>query len=70
MKFTQNLCMCMSIWMPVMDVILVCKLASIHDPFAVAVHIENSLVWPNVLSRSAFIAWSISARTQPLKLQL
>ena len=43
---------------------------NIHDPFAVAVHIESSVVWANLLSRRAFIAYSISAITQPLELLL
>ena len=44
------------------------SLYNIHDQFAVAVHKEHSLVWPNPLSYRAFIACSISAHTRPLKL--
>ena len=49
--------------MSVIDKMLVCKLAH----YSVAVHIESSLMWPNLLSHRAFIACSISTHTQPLE---
>ena len=49
--------------MPVIGGMLVCNWHSIHNLFAVAVYIENSLVWPNLLSCREFIACSISAHT-------
>ena len=58
----------MSIWMPVIDEMLslFVNWHNIDDPFAVAVHVENSLVFPNLLSRSVFIACSISTGTNHL----
>ena len=57
----------MSVWMPVIDKMFVYKL-TVHNLFAVAAHIENSLAWPNLLSHRAFITCGISAHTKPLEL--